>query len=153
MSGSTCGDIRIVWDPATGTGDFAMAGSALELGHELESAVLISLFTDQAADPEDLMPEAQRNDPRGWWADTYEAPDKIGSKLWQAFWRQTTPDTLSWARDQASKALQWMIDDGLARAIEVRAQFQGKGGLALQIQITEPNGKVNPFSFAWQQEG
>lgn len=146
------GDIRIKWDPATGTGDFAMAGAGLELGHDLESAVLISLFTDQLADPSDLMPDAQRADPRGWWADTYEAPDQIGSKLWQVFFRQTTPDTLNWVRDQVAKALQWMIDDGVASAIDVQAQFQGKGGIAFQARITEPTGRINAFSYAWQQE-
>jgi phage gp46-like protein len=146
------GDIRIVWDPATGTGDFAMLGAALALGNDLETAVLISLFTDQVSDPDDIMPEAQKADPRGWFADSYE-DDQIGSKLWQALWRQTVPDTLNWARDTASKALQWMIDDGVASAIDVTPQFYGKGGLALTIVITEPNGKRTPFSYAWAQEG
>ena len=48
------GDIRIVWDPATGTGDFNMFGAGLELGHDLQTASLISMFTDAQADPGDM---------------------------------------------------------------------------------------------------
>ena len=45
------GDIHIVWDPATGTGDINMLGAGLELGHDLETAALISMHTDAQADP------------------------------------------------------------------------------------------------------
>jgi phage gp46-like protein len=145
------GDIRIVWDAATGTGDFVLAGGALELGSDLETAVLISLCTDQVASPDDILPPGQASDPRGWWADTYEG-DQIGSKLWQAVWRQTTPDTLNWARDTASKALQWMVDDGVAAAIVVTPSFLGRGDLALGIVITESSGKRTPFTYLWALE-
>jgi phage gp46-like protein len=144
-------DIRIVFDPASCTGDFAMLGSGLELGNELQSAVLISLFTDRVADSDDVLPPGQATDPRGWWADTYEG-DQIGSKMWQVFWRQTTQDTLNWVTDTANKALQWMIDDGVAAAVTVTPQFLGKGRIGMTVVITEPNGKRSPFTCAWAQE-
>lgn len=145
-------DIRLAWDPANARADFVMAGGTLELGHDLEGAVLISLFTDQLANPADLLPPGDRKDPRGWWADTYETPDQIGSQLWQAFYRQRIPDTLNWARDTASRALQWLIDDGIAAAVQVVPSFYGMGGLALSVAITEPTGKTSAFSFVWDGE-
>jgi phage gp46-like protein len=145
------GDIRIVFDQATFTGDFAMSGNGLELGNELETAVLISLFTDQVADPGDVLPPGQASDPRGWWADTYEG-DQIGSRLWQVFWRQTTQDTLNWVRDTATKSLQWMIDDGVATSVTVEPQFIAKGAVGMVVTITEPGGNLTPFTYAWQQE-
>jgi len=122
------------------------------LGSELESAVLISLFTDALADPEDQLPPGQANDRRGWWADSYET-DPIGSKLWQVSWRQTTQDTLNWARDTVQKALQWMLDDNVASDLAIDLQFLGKGRMGMGIVITEPSGQRTAFSYAWQQEG
>ena len=59
------GDIRIVWDPATGTGDLNMLSTgAVETGHDLETASLISMFTDAQADPGDAV---YGTDPAGVW--------------------------------------------------------------------------------------
>jgi phage gp46-like protein len=145
------GDVRIIWDPATARGDLNMVGGAIELGHDLETAVLISVFTDLAADPDDILLPGQAADPRGWWADSLTG-DPIGTKLWQIFARTTSQDTLNWARDQVSKALTWMIADGVAAAVEVDAQYIARGALGLRITITEPSGRRTAFSYAWDQE-
>jgi phage gp46-like protein len=155
------GDIRIVWDNTVGYGDFNMVGPSLELGHDLETAVLISLFTDASADPDDQIPDSERADPRGVWFDAYAsaedpllapiAGDRIGSKLWQIFWRVKNQDTLNWARDQASIALQWLIVDGVAASIDIEPQFLSSG-VGLAILVTETNGQVTPFSYVWSQE-
>jgi len=142
-------DIRVLWDAPNARGDFAMLGHGLALGDDLESAILISLFSDQVSDPSDVLPNDEKHDPRGWWADTY-TQDQIGSRLWQAFWRVRNQDTLNWARDTATRALQWLIDDGVASAVNVVPEFYGQGGLALHIAITRPVG-VSIYEFAWDQ--
>jgi phage gp46-like protein len=152
------GDIRIVWDPATGTGDFNMLGAGLELGHDLETAVLISLFTDAQADPGDIVFD---NDPHGWWADTYAAledpaltpipGDRIGSKLWQAFGRPRNQDTLNWLRDTILTALSWMLADGVASAVDATPLFTSSGGIGAVVTITA-NGVPAVFNYAWAQE-
>ncbi len=152
------GDIRIVWDPVTGTGDFAMLGPGLETGHDLETAVLISLFTDGQADPGDVVYD---HDPRGWWADTYavyEDPaltplpgDRIGSKLWQVFYRPRNQDTLNWLADEASKSLAWMLTDGVASAIDVQPLFTTSGGVGLIVTITAA-GMPTVYEYVWRQE-
>jgi phage gp46-like protein len=142
------GDVRLSWDPANARGDVTMFGPFLETGHDLESAVLISLFTDRQADPGDVLPPDLSSDPRGWWADTYNG-DFIGSKLWQVMGRVRNPDTLNFAQDAASKSLDWMIADGVASAVDVIASFYGSGGLRLDIQISQPSGVINHFTFVW----
>ncbi len=153
------GDIRILWDTTTGTGDFNMAGSALELGHELESSIEISLFTDGQADPGDVVYDA---DPRGWWADIYSAyedvalptlsGDRIGSKLWQVFYRPRNQDTLNWMRDVATTALTWMLTDNVATAVDVQTQFTSNGGVGAVVTVTAPNGTQSVYAYAWSQE-
>jgi phage gp46-like protein len=152
------GDIRIIFDNATGTGDLAMSGVTLETGHELETAVLISLFTDARADPGDVVLD---NDPRGWWADTYSAledptlptipNDRIGSKLWQVFYRPRNQDTLNWMRDQILIALGWMLTDGVASAIDAVPVFTSSGGVGCSVTVTA-NGVPTRFDYAWAQE-
>ena len=152
------GDIRIVWDPITGTGDFAMLGSGLELGHDLETASLISLFTDAQADPGDIVYDT---DPAGTWIDTYAAledfallaipNDRMGSKLWQVFARPRTQDTLNWLRNEIIRCHDWMIADGVASAVEADTFFTGPGGIGARVTIAA-NGRANVFSYVWGQE-
>ena len=152
------GDIRIVWDPVTGTGDFNMLGNGLELGHDLETASLISMFTDAQADPGDIVYDT---DPAGTWIDTYAAledpallaipNDRMGSKLWQVFARPRTQDTLNWLRNEIIRCHDWMIADGVASAVEADAFFTGPGGIGARVTITA-NGRTNIFSYVWGQE-
>ena len=153
------GDARIVFDNATGYGDLAMDGNGLETGLELETAILISLFTDGQADPGDIVFE---KDPKGWWADTYAAledpalpliaNDRIGSKLWQVFSRQRTQETLNWMADQIRISLNWMLVDGAASSIDVTPRFTGSGGVGAEIVVTSL-GVPTVYDFAWAQEG
>jgi phage gp46-like protein len=139
------------------TADFVMSGSALVLGKDLETAVLISLFSEASADPGDIVPDS---DPRGWWADSYATledpaltplPDGIGSKIWQIFRMIRNQDTLNWLRDQCLKSLHWMIVDGVASSIAAEPVFTSNGGVGVTITITS-NGRPTVFSYAWAQE-
>jgi phage gp46-like protein len=143
------GDLTLTWNPATGTADINMVGPSLQLGNDLETAILVSLWSEQTADPGDILPVNTNNDPRGWWADAYNAPDQIGSKLWQIFNRIRNQQTLNDAQDFAQKALQWLIDDGVASAVSVAPSFYGSAGIGLVTTITQPNGTVTQFSYVW----
>lgn len=143
------GDITLTWNPATGTADITIVGPSLQLGNDLETAVLVSLWSEQTADPGDVLPVNTSNDPRGWWADAYNTPDQIGSKLWQIFNRIRNQSTLNDAQDFAQKALQWLIDDGVASAVSVTPSFYGSAGIGLVATITQPSGTVTQFSYVW----
>jgi len=152
------GDIRIVWDPATGTGDINMLGAGLELGHDVETASLISMHTDAQSDPGDIVYDS---DPRGVWFDTYAAledatqtqipNDHTGSKIWQAFARPRNQDTLNWLRDEIIRCHGWMLTDGVAESVDATTLFTGPGGIGATVTITR-NGQPNVFDYAWSQE-
>jgi phage gp46-like protein len=154
------GDVAIVWDPTTGSGDIVMSGGDLLTGHALETAVIISLFTDARADPGDIVLDT--DDRRGWWADTYAAledptlptigGDRIGSKLWQAFARIRNQDTLNWAANEAQRALAWMVTDGVAQSVTATAYFTSQGGIGVRPVITRPDGSTYRYDYAWAQE-
>jgi len=156
-------DIALVWDPSTATADFAMApqftasSGDLLTGNDLQTAVLLSLFSDAQADPGDIVLDTA--DPRGWWADTYAAledptlpiiaGDRFGSKLWQAFARIRNQDTLNWAANETIRALSWMVTDNVAKSVDATAYFTSNGGIGVIPVITKPDGTSSRYNFAW----
>jgi phage gp46-like protein len=141
------GDIRILWDNVQGLGDWGYAIGDLLTGQDLETACLTSLFSDALATP-DFVPTDGTTDRRGWWADTYlDVP--LGSNLWQLDRAKTTRANLGLARNTAQRALQWLVDDGVAQSLNVDAQWVSPTMLGLIIRLSQPNGPQTKFMFLW----
>ena len=142
-------DIALAWNPATSQCDWSMGSGDLITGFDLQTAILLSLFTDAVATP-DYQPPPNDIDRRGWWADAYAA-DSMGSNIWQLERGIKNDATLNAAITYAKQALQWMIDDGAASAVVVIGDWQGDGGevLALQITVTAPDTSVSRFTYSW----
>lgn len=142
------GDIRISWDTDLAEGDlnFLTATQDLESDEGLETAVIISLFTDARAFDDDVLPDFNSTDKRGWWGDLVSPVsdgDKIGSKLWLLERSSTREDVPQKAKQYAMEALRWMITDGVAIKTEVEAERQGRVGqdvLALKVKIFKKDG-------------
>lgn len=132
------GDGRFDWD-ADGVGLATDGG--------LETAVILSLFTDARAGADDGLPPGE--DPRGWWGDAFsDLPgDGVGSRLWLLQRAALTAETVTRARAYALEALQWLVDDGLASQVEVSAQRLGVDALALEILIHRPDGAAARWRF------
>jgi phage gp46-like protein len=115
------------------------AGPGLVMDDGLQSAVVISLFTDRRADANDLPTNAPGGDRRGWWGDSFgDVPgDRIGSRLWLL------------AREKAKEALQWLLDDGIASAVNVDAQWMDgrQGVLQLNVEIVRASKPVTKYQF------
>lgn len=143
-------DVAIVWDPANGRGDIIMAGADLKGDPTLETAVLISLFTDRQAADDDVIPDGS-GDPRGWWGDAY-SDYPIGSKLWLRMRSKATAQVLQDVKDDCIEALSWMQDVGLAAAIDVETEWTQPTMLGVLITIHKPAGPPAKFAFqlAWQ---
>ncbi len=121
-----------------------MASAGLLSGRDIQTAVLISLFTDAAAGPDDAVPPG--TDPRGWWADP-----NIGSKLWLLARAKRTPATLQLAIAYVRQAVAWMIADQLADAIDVTAEWQAGNRLAGQVVVIHRGAQTPvPFDYAWK---
>lgn len=116
----------------------------------LETAVLISLFTDRYVESEDLPPNIFVN--QGWWADRIDEneTDRTGSRIW-VFNRtgKINNETRNGLVDACKEALQWMIDLGIASRIEVTGTLVVGERIDLDIQIFKPEGDDIPFEFLW----
>jgi len=149
------GDIYILWSNLDAEGDWTLANGDLQTGQDLETACLVSLFTDRLATP-DFVPTDGSSDRRGWWADPYN-DQPLGSNLWQLERAKKTRDTLGLARRYAEQALTWLVDDGVAKQIAVNTSWlgdpAGSTALGIGIAILKPDGSVTRFTFGWAWQG
>lgn len=136
-----------------GGGDLVLSGQDLLRDDGLESAVLLSLFTDLRARPEQLLPEDDKSDLRGYWGDVVPAAagDKTGSLLWLLRREKQTAETLARAKQYCEQALAWLIEDKVASVVTVATQYIGAGMMRIDTAITRPGGnKVQyRYDFEW----
>ncbi len=117
----------------------------------LETAILISLFTDKRADDADVLPPGEE-DKRGWWGDTPNY--QMGSKIWLSMASKTTPDVLNDIKQYALGCIQWTITDGLSVGNEVEVSRIDTYTMSVEIKITEPSGEQQfyKYSYNWKAE-
>lgn len=127
----------------------------IETDDFFDTSILYSLFGERRAN-EDEVTEARLR--RGWIGN--EGKDfENGSKLWLFQQARLTRTNLSRIEDEARKALQWLVDDGFAIAIEdvIAAPgvgLGGGGGVQLIINIRRTRDIVEPRLFnLWQNTG
>jgi len=132
--------------------DLVIENGDLKDDSGLETAVLISLFTDKRATLEEL-PTGEQSQ-KGWWADQISTPsdDQIGSLLWTLDRSKINESTVVAVEDLAKKALQWMIEDGLAKSVEVSAEISDSQRVNFAVAITRPDGKDVTFEVFWNAQ-
>ncbi|SBW12023.1 GP46 family protein (modular protein) [uncultured Alphaproteobacteria bacterium] len=148
-------DAVLAFDPDTLTADLVLMGGDLETASTLETAVILSLFSDARADAADELP-AGETWRRGWALESVSSAsetDRFGSKLWLGGRRKKTEETRLWVIETARAALQWMIDDGIAGAVEISAEWvdtrTGAGLLRLTVTIVKPDGTTESYVYQW----
>jgi phage gp46-like protein len=142
-------DISLLFLPGQTTGDIALSGADLATEFPLQTAVMMSLFTDRRAGEDDEPTESCRG---GWWGDTFSRieHDRIGSRLWLLRRSKETQDTVNLGRLYAEEALQWLLDDNIAEAVNVDAFIVRRGVLGLHIHITQPTGvQEMHYQYVW----
>jgi len=151
-------DIRLAYKEISGAigvhrFDVGLTGPDLATDDGLETAVLVSLFTDRRAEPDDRLPDGS-DDLRGWWGDTFsdQPNDRIGSRLWLLCREKQTTAVVERAREYAKEALTWLTADGAAKSVTVEAEIATTGVLALAIEIERPDtSRVSyRYSYAWE---
>lgn len=128
--------------------DIALDGPDLATDDGLRTAVIVSLFSDARARDDDVIPDGT-TERRGYWTDVFSliAGDAFGGRLWLLAREKQTPDVLLRAEGYAREALQWMIDDGVARSVTVSAEIVRDGVLGLAIEIARANGSTAQYRF------
>lgn len=142
--------------------DLELVDGDLRVDRGLRTAVLLSLFADRRIadderlpghrDPEDLelpgvSPRLPR-DLRGWWAD--RDGDLFGSRLWLLGRAKLTSITIDLARQYAEEALAWLVDEGIAEAVEVRAERLSNN---LSIDVRIHRGRARRWDELWRETG
>lgn len=139
-------DIRTAWDIENMVGQWLYEEGDLATDQDLETAVIISLFTDRRARPND--PLEDEEDRRGWWGDA-----QLGSRLYLLHREKQTEEVRKRAIEYASEALAWLVNDGVALSVKVEAAWVRAGMLVLSIEVLRSNGnQLNAgYEWAWEQ--
>ncbi|NHN83673.1 hypothetical protein GOB93_03335 [Acetobacter musti] len=163
-------DIAITWNVAQARGDWTIINGDLALDNPLRSAIMVSLFSDRVAPEEpsatDLAVGIQppgnaatsaMSDRRGWWGDAW-ADLPIGSRLWQLRRAIKSGETaiLLELKQVVLEALKWLIDDGIAQAVDVTTAWSVISPAAVEfaVTVTEPGAsQPQTFLFSWAWEG
>ena len=113
---------------------------------DLPRAIINSLFSWRRAEDDDDLPGTSKE---GWWADSFDNDrDKFGSRLWLLSRSKITEETLLRAEEYAQEALQWLVDDGVAVSIDVKAERGDAGRLDLTVTVSRPEEKDLTARFA-----
>lgn len=112
-------DLALTW--GTQDADLSMIDADLSSDTGLETAVMLSLYTDRRAEDDDEPPSGDADDRRGWWADQFAANegDRIGSRLWLLDRAKRTAGDLRSAEEYTREALAWMLEDRVVSTIDV----------------------------------
>lgn len=133
-------DVKTVFISLENGADYAIGLLGLSEDDGLETAIIHSLLTDRMAEPDDIIPGA--GDRRGFWADP-----KYGSRLWLLHREKQLQSVVNRAREYAQQALDWLVEDGVAKAVTVTAEIVRMGALGLYIEVTRPDKTVAKYRF------
>jgi phage gp46-like protein len=130
---------------------------------ELATAVRVALGTDRLASTEEILPDPDSTDRKGWWGDmdAEEIWDgwKIGCKNWLLL-RAKISDEFSWegatlqrAYAYTREALQPFIDKQIASQVNVKAARKGKSEIDVTVTLYRgPKQAIQlRYAYLWDQ--
>ena len=156
-------DLRLVWNPSRQCCDWTVVADAggrgdLAADAQLESVILLLLFTWARAAPDYVLTDGT-NDRKGWWGDDFADPAyPIGSRLWQLLRRKIDNRAAleAEARGMMDEALARLKDWGLATAVSCSASCPpagiGNSGnvLILFARISRPAAPPLSLSYTYR---
>jgi len=143
-------DISSFWDIERLVADWREGNGDLINSDDLQTAMIISLFTDRVARDDD---DIDGNDRRGWWGDMGEEYN-IGSRLWLLRRQKLTQTVAQKAEDYAREALQWLISDGVVSSFAIATRIVYPRRLNMVIRYQRPGSGDNTdmrFFWVWEQ--
>lgn len=123
----------------------------------LHTAILLCLMSDRRAEPNDFIPDGS-GDPRGWPGDAIDSSiAPLGSRLWQLRRRELTAAVADLAAVFAREALQTLLDQKAAAAVDVSAAANlAAGRLELTVRLFRQAGALAAsmnFWILWEANG
>lgn len=109
-------DIALEYNQAIKEYDISILNGDLKQSDDLESAVIVSLFTWRRASADEVPENAPRY---GWFGDKIDpdSTDSTGSKLYLLKREKITEQSMMRAKEYIEQALAWMITDNVASEI------------------------------------
>lgn len=141
--------IQLTYDNSNSRGDLVRNGGNYVDDLDLETAVLISTFTDRRAETDELDLIQRREAYKGgWWGDTL-TDVKWGSKLYLLRNRNATPSTIALAKTYLEEAYQWLVDDGVAKSVDVIVvRGANPTSIKFTVSIARPDGTA--WARSWE---
>jgi len=145
-------DIALEYDKEAKGFDLRLTDDGCDLlpAVNLRNAAGICIFSERRTNADDPVPNMA-----GYPGDALDDIDEsnLGSKLWLALRGKATDDKLPVFKQYVEESLQWMIDDGIASAVNVNAFYSGTPGerLNLNIEIVRLTGENLQFAYVWDQ--
>ena len=143
-------DIELFWNANKFSADFKIVNGQFANDHDIKTALLISLFTDRRAENDDPLP-SKDSTRRGWWGDAFMSR-RIGSRLWLLSREKKLNSILIRAKEYATEAVQWMIEDKIAESVAVETEAINTDVLAIAVTVkrnSKPPEKYK-FDYAWR---
>lgn len=126
-------DIQLLQQEGTREFVISLENGDFKTIDSFDTSITVSLFGDERADSSEV-PAVERR--RGWWGNNFgsDSEFQLGSKLWILNQERRTQETLNKAITIAQNALQWLVDEGHAKNIDVVGAFTAAGiGLTITI--------------------
>lgn len=127
--------------------DFDEKSKDLLLTDSLYNAVAISIGT--YARKRDLKPNSAVLDPQigGWWADALDPLGTLGGYLYEAYPGKLTDATISKLKELVAEALEWMIEDGVAKTVDYEVVAEENDIVAVTVAIEKPDGATDDYKY------
>jgi phage gp46-like protein len=127
--------------------DFDEKSKDFVLTNSLYNAVAISIGT--YARNRNLKPNSAVLDPQigGWWADSLDPLGTLGGYLYEAYPGKLSQDTLAKLKDLVVEALQWMIDEGIAKSTDCEVSLLDEKFVMISVSIEKPNGTTDDYKY------
>lgn len=147
-------DLALVWDTASGSADIVMIDDDLASDRGLETAVILSLFTDRRAEDDDVPPSGDERDRRGSWMDEFAAVegDRMGSRMWLLDRSKRTNETARKCEEYVREATAWMIEDSVVESIGVETELTATA-LLYAVTLHRPGRSPLSLRFAHAWDG
>lgn len=130
--------------------DIELTATGFSEDNTLETAVLISIFSNQRCAEEEKISDSRQ----GWWGDLFSdfEGDRLGSKLYLLDRAKATEGLSDRAATYIQKALAWMIEDNVANEVRAEATFKDQT-LLINVEIDRYDGKNQKYAVRWNAQG
>jgi len=142
-------------DQTTGVYDFSIGPDGDILTDDFfDTALLYAIFGERRASSNEVLEPQFR---RGWIGNVHLYPDgdfQDGSKIWLLYQARLTRDNLNKLEDETRKALQYLVDDGLAISIDEISTVVSQNSVELITVVRRSANKIARRLFTvWDNTG